>query len=146
MRIVTIALLLFTFLAGSAYARQDSLSQQNNDTGISGSNPNRLPFLDSVALAMQQREQFVSDSLASVYIRPGSPLRRNLLVDTLLKMNLYKGSNNFLDIPHESKNLLKEGHARKTRDQWVIVTIIGLLLYTGLLNRIMSKDVESVCQ
>lgn len=146
MRIVTIALLFFTLLAGNTYAQQDSTAQQGNDTSISGSNANRLPFLDSVALAMQQRDQFVSDSLASVYIRPGNPLRRNLLVDTLLKTNLYKGSNNFLDIPHESKNLLKEGHSRKTRDQWVIVTIIGLLLYTGLLNRIMSKDVESVWQ
>ena len=115
MRIVAIALLLFTFLAGSAYAQRDSLSQQTNDTGISGGNPNRLPFLDSVALAMQQRQQFVSDSLASIYIRPGDPLRRNLLVDTLLKMNLYKGHNNFLDIPHVSKDLLKEGHVRKTR-------------------------------
>ncbi|MBS1521088.1 MAG: DUF4271 domain-containing protein [Bacteroidetes bacterium] len=146
MRIITIALLFFTFLAGNAHAQQDAPVQQSDDTSISGGNPNRLPFLDSVALAMQQRDQFVSDSLATIYVRPGNPLRRNLLVDTLLKMNLYKGSNNFLDIPHESKNLLKEGHARKTRDQWVIVTIIGLLLYTGLLNRVMSKDVESVWQ
>jgi len=146
MRIVAIALLFFTFLAGNSYAQQDSLSQQSNNSQVSGSNANHLPFLDSVALAMQQRDQFVSDSLATIYVRPGNPLRRNLLVDTLLKMNLYKGSNNFLDIPHESKNLLKEGHSRKTRDQWVIATIIGLLLYTGLLNRIMSKDVESVWQ
>jgi hypothetical protein len=145
MRIITIALLFFTFLAGNTYAQQDSSALQGNDTAVSG-NSNRLPFLDSVALAMQQREQFVSDSLATIYIRPGNPLRRNQLVDTLLKTNLYKGHNNFLDIPHVSKSLLKEGHSRKTRDQWVIVTIIGLLLYTGLLNRIMSKDVESVWQ
>src|ERR1700759_1531739 len=108
MRIITIALLLFTFLAGNARAQQDASAQQGDDTSISGNNPNRLPFLDSVALAMQQRDQFVADSLATIYVRPGNPLRRNLLVDTLLKMNLYKGSNNFLDIPHESKNLLKE--------------------------------------
>ncbi|HEY9002306.1 MAG TPA: DUF4271 domain-containing protein [Mucilaginibacter sp.] len=146
MRIVVIVLLIFTFLAGNAHAQQDASAPQGYDTSISGNNANRLPFLDSVALAMQQREQFVADSLATIYVRPGNPLRRNLLVDTLLKMNLYKGSNNFLDIPHESKNLLKEGHSRKTRDQWVIATIIGLLLYTGLLNRIMSKDVESVWQ
>jgi len=144
MRIVTIALLFFTLLAGKTYAQQNSSAQQGNDTSISGSN--RLPFLDSVALAMQQREQFISDSLATIFIRPADPLRRNLLVDTLLKTNLYQGHNNFLDIPHVSKNLLKEGHSRKTREQWVIVTIIGLILYTALLNRIMSKDVESVWQ
>ena len=42
-----------------------------------------------------------------------------------------------------SKSILKEGHSRHTRDQWVIVIIIGLLLYTAILNRVMSKDFES---
>jgi len=145
MRFIAITLLFFTLLGGKGYAQQDSLARQGNDTAILKSNQGRLPFLDSVALAIQQREQFVSDSIATAYIRPADPLRRNLLVDTLLKKNLYTG-HSFLDIPRVSKNLLNEGHTRQTRDQWVIVTIIGLLLYTALLNRIMSKDVESVWQ
>ena len=145
MRFITVALLLFILLAGKSYAQQDSSFQKGRDTSVLKNNQGRLPFLDSVALAIQQRDQFVSDSLATAYIRPGDPLRRNLLVETLLKKNLYTG-HNFLDIPRVSKSLLKEGHTRQTRDQWVIVTIIGLLLYTALLNRIMSKDVESVWQ
>jgi hypothetical protein len=145
MRIVTIVIVCLILLAGKSYAQQDSSAQKRNDTTTFKRSQARLPFLDSVALAIQQRDQFVSDSLSTIYIRPADPLRRNLLVDTLLKKNLYTG-HDFLDIPRVSKSILKEGHARKTRDQWVIGTIIGLLLYTALLNRIMSKDVESVWQ
>ncbi len=139
MRFIAITFLLFTLLAGKTYA-------QDNDTPLTQSSKStRLPFLDSVAQAIQQREQFVSDSIASVYIRPADPLRHNKLIDSLFKKYLYQG-NNFLDIPASSKSLLREGHSRQTRDQWVIAVIIGLLLYTAILNRIMSKDFESVWQ
>ena len=144
MRIITVALLFFTLLAGKTYAQQDSSTQQGNDTALK-STRGHLPFLDSVAQALQERENFVSDSLATIYIRPADPLRHNQLVDSLVKKYPYTG-HNFLDIPRASKSSLKEGHSRQTRDQWVIATIIGLLLYTALLNRIMSKDFESVWQ
>ena len=142
MRFIVIAILLITLTAGKICAQQDTADIRNNSRG---GQERHLPLLDSVAQAMQMHENFVSDSLASVYIRPADPLRHNQLVDTLLKKYLYKGSN-FLDIPRIKKSILSEGHNRQTRDQWVIVTIIGLLLYTGLLNRIMSKDFESVWQ
>lgn len=144
MRIIAIALVFFILLAGKTYAQQDSSAQQGNDTALK-STQGHLPFLDSVAQALQMRENFVSDSLATIYIRPADPLRHNQLVDSLVKKYLYTG-HNFLDIPRASKSSLKEGHSRQTRDQWVIATIIGLLLYTALLNRIMSKDFESVWQ
>ena len=145
MRLTALVILFITLLAGTTHAQQDSSARQNYDPATLQNNQPRLPFLDSVAQAIQQRDQFVSDSLATMYVRPADPLRRNQLVDTLLKNNLYTG-HTFLDIPRVSKSLLNEGHTRQTRDQWVIVTIIGLLLYTALLNRGMSKDVESVWQ
>lgn len=139
MRFIAITFLFFTLLAGKTYA------QDNDTSSAQSSQAARLPFLDSVAQAIQQRQQFVSDSIASVYIRPADPLRHNKLIDSLFKKYLYQG-NNFLDIPASSKSLLREGHSRQTRDQWVIAVIIGLLLYTAILNRIMSKDFESVWQ
>src|ERR1700744_2677195 len=140
MRFIAIVFLLFALLAGKAFAQQDS-SGVSNDTSLSGS---RL-FLDSVAQAAQAREQFVSDSLATIYIKPASSLRHNQLIDSLFEKYLYKGSN-FLDVARAPKSVLREGHTRQTRDQWVIVVIIGLLLYTAILNRIMSKDFASVWQ
>src|ERR1700712_4086369 len=146
MRIITVALLVLTLLAGNTYARQDSSALKNYDTSVLNNNRgSHLPFLDSVAQALQMRQDFVSDSLATMYIRPADPLRHNQLVDSLFKKYLYTG-HTFLDIPRASKSLLKEGRSRQTRDQWVIATIIGLLLYTALLNRVMSKDFESVWQ
>ncbi|MDB5141905.1 MAG: hypothetical protein JWQ66_618 [Mucilaginibacter sp.] len=144
MRFIAIAFLFFTLLAGKTYAQQDSSVLNPNGTPLNNQG-NHLPFLDSVAQALQERQQFVSDSMATMYIRPGSPLRRNQLVDSLFEKYLYKGYN-FLDIPSASKSILREGHSRQTRDQWVILMIIGLLFYTAILNRIMSKDFESVWQ
>lgn len=146
MRFIAIAFLFFTLMASKTYAQQDTLGVKNNDSSaLNGPRGGHLPFLDSVAQAIQTREQFVDDSLATEYIRPADPSRHNQLVDSLFKKYLYTG-HSFLDIPSTSKSMLKEGRSRQTRDQWVIATIIGLLLYTAILNRIMSKDFESVWQ
>jgi hypothetical protein len=146
MRLIAIAFLFFTLLAGKTYAQQDSSSLKNRDSSLLNNNQNsHLPFLDSVAQAIQLRQQFIADSIASMYIRPADPLRHNQLIDSLFKKHLYKG-HNFLDIPSTSKSMLREGRSRQTRDQWVIIIIIALLLYTAILNRIMSKDFESVWQ
>ena len=143
MRFLFLGLLLLTLTAGTTYAQQDTAAANANDT--SALKNARLPFLDSIAQALQAREQFVLDSSASVYIRPGDPHRHSKLIDTLFKMYLYKGYG-FLDIHSTSKSIAGEGKGRQTRDQWVIGIIIALLLYTAILNRIMSKDVESVWQ
>ena len=145
MRFIVLVFLFFILAAGKTYARQDTLGTQNKDTSLKSTQSTRLPFLDSVAQAIQARQAFVDDSLATQYIRPADPSRHSLLVDSLLKKYMYKG-NDFLDIPSSSKSTLREGHTRQTRDQWVIGMIIGLLLYTAILNRIMSKDFESVWQ
>lgn len=143
MRYTVACLLFFIAFTLKTYARQDTAARQGNDTSLNGQQKQRLPFLDSVALAMQLQQQQAQDSLTSVYIRPADSARDDQLVDSLLKHDLYTGTN-YLDIHTKSKSLLKEGSSRPSRDQWVLVIIIGLLLYTALLNRIMSKDVESV--
>jgi hypothetical protein len=142
MRVIAFSVLFFMIISLKTYARQDTATIKSNDTTISGQQK-RLPFLDSVALAMQLQQQQAQDSLTSVYIRPADSLREDQLVDSLLKHDLYTGTN-YLDIHTKSASRLKEGSSRPSRDRWVLVIIIGLLLYTAALNRLMSKDVESV--
>jgi hypothetical protein len=144
MRITVISLLFFAALSLKTYAQQDTPALKGSDTSLLNQPQGQhLPFLDSVALAMQQHEQFVRDSVAMMYIQPADSLRHDQLIDSLFKKYLYTG-HAYLDIHSKSKSTLKEGSSRPSRDQWVIVIIIGLLLYTAVLNRIMSKDIESL--
>ena len=143
MRFTVAYLLFFIALTLKTYAQQDTATSRGTDTSVNSQQKKHLPFLDSVALAMQLQQQQAQDSLTSVYIRPADSLRQDQLVDSLLKHNLYTGTN-YLDIHTKSNSRLKEGSSRPSRDQWVLVIIIGLLLYTAVLNRLMSKDVESV--
>ncbi|MGZ3945629.1 MAG: DUF4271 domain-containing protein [Mucilaginibacter sp.] len=143
MRFTVACLLFFVAFTLKTYAQQDTTASQSTDTTVRGRQKQHLPFLDSVAQAMQMQQQQAQDSLTSVYIRPADSLRQDQLVDSLLKHHLYTGTN-YLDIHTKSNSRLKEGSSRPSRDQWVLVIIIGLLLYTAVLNRLMSKDVESV--
>jgi hypothetical protein len=144
MRLIALCLSFFLLIAVKGYAQQDTIPPPGSDTSsLNGATGQHLPFLDSVALAMQQHQQFVADSLASLYIRPADPLRHNQLIDTLFATYLYKGST-FTDIHAKSTGLLKEGSSRPSRDQWVLVIIVALLIYMGILNRVMSKDIGSI--
>jgi len=143
MRFVAACILFFLVFTLKSYAQQDTASGRQTDTSVNGQGGQRLPFLDSVAQAMQLQQAQAQDSLSSMYIRPAPELRDDQLVDSLLKHSLYTGTN-YLDIHTKSKSLLKEGNSRPSRDRWVLLLIVALLLYTAVLNRIMSKDVESV--
>ncbi|HVV54558.1 MAG TPA: DUF4271 domain-containing protein [Mucilaginibacter sp.] len=146
MRLIVVSLIFFLLSSFGAYAQQDTTNISGGDTMLIRDQQNgKLPFLDSVALAMQQRQQFISDSLATQYIAPGDSTRHNQLIDTLLKKYLYTGQD-FLDIPMARNGLLQEGKARETRDPWTIVIILGLIIYTAILHRIMGKDFESIWQ
>ena len=151
MRFVLCLLLLLSGFSG-AYgmarnipAKQDSLAvgraQHSDSIPI---RPQHMAFLDSVAQASAERDKFVSDSLATMYIMP-DPNRPNQLVEYLFKNALYKG-NTFLDIPFNPKKKTGEGHVRKSRDPWVIIMIAILLIYTALLNITLGPDIKGVFQ
>jgi len=104
-----------------------------------------ISVLDSVVLATRAHEKFVIDSLSMLFIKaPDSAMHREYVL-RVLKDNLFTGTS-FLDIPQKKKSAVREGHHREARDQWIIVLIIGLLLYTGLLNIVLNKDVKNVLQ
>jgi hypothetical protein len=104
-----------------------------------------ISTFDSVVLATRARKKFISDSLSMQYIKaPDSAMNREFVKRTL-KENLYTGTT-FLDIPYKPKGIFREGRHRQTRDQWVVVLIVGLLMYTGLLNVILNKDIKNILQ
>src|SRR5471030_945468 len=102
-----------------------------------------LSVLDSVVLATKAHEKFMLDSLSIRFIKaPDSAMQREY-VQRMLHDSLFTGTN-FLAAAKNKKSNVREGHHRETLDQWVIVLIIGLLLYTGLLNIVLNKDVKNV--
>ncbi|GAA4091592.1 DUF4271 domain-containing protein [Mucilaginibacter panaciglaebae] len=102
-----------------------------------------MPVLDSVIMATVKRKQFVRDSLAFLYIKFPDSAMINQAAAQYVRDSLYRG-HYFLDIPYKAKSTLRSGHVRQTRDQWVIVMIISLLLYTAILNIIMNRDIKNV--
>ena len=100
-------------------------------------------FMDSIAASMQDRQRLIADSLAMQYVRYPDTNRVNQFAQHIINDVLYKGYG-FLDVGAQAKSVVKEGSARTHREQWIIGVIIILLLYTGLLNRVMSHDISIV--
>ena len=101
--------------------------------------------LDSVANALANRQYFIGDSLAKIYVKAPDALRHNQFLDSMYKSQVY-GEYGFYKQPGRFKSLMSEGSTRRTRDQWVIAIIVILLVYMALLNRAMSKDIKNVLQ
>jgi hypothetical protein len=142
MRAIVLSFLLMLLAATGLRAQQDSLVQpQQADSAYN--RPHRMAFLDSVAQATAQREQFVQDSVAMMYISP-DPNRPSQLL-ALFNETAYKGKT-FLDIPYRSKKQTGYGRSRAGRDPWIIAMIIIILLYTALLNFALGGDVKSIFQ
>src|ERR1700749_3289529 len=150
MRFLLCLLLLLNGFSGayaftrSAPAKQDSSVVAPRHVDSMATRPQHMAFLDSVAQASEQRDKFMADSVATMYVMP-DPNRPNLLEEYLFKNALYKGYN-FLDIPFNPKKRTGEGHVRKSRDPWVMIMIALLLIYTALLNLTLGPDVKGVFQ
>jgi hypothetical protein len=138
---------LFIVVTGctAAYAQVDTVNTMPDSVTSRPRHKGPLPFLDSVAHATANKEQFVSDSLAIIYIAAPNSQRPNLFVDSLLKANAYKGDL-YLSLSAKSKVIQGYGHNRPSRDVWVIAVIILLLLFTSALNISSSKDMSNVFQ
>ncbi|WP_374950514.1 DUF4271 domain-containing protein [Mucilaginibacter sp.] len=145
-RLIYLCLIIFT-QCGAVYAQQQDSTEVVADTvPARARHRGPLPFLDSVAHATVLRQQFVSDSLAKVYIVAPDPLRSNMFVDSILKAGAYKG-NQYLNLSSSrSKSVQGYGHSRPSRDPWVIAIIILLLLFTAAINIAASKDMSNIFQ
>ena len=140
-----IVLCILCLITGQGIAQQtDSLPNDlpvvNDSTRFAAPAVN---IIDSVAKALEARQQYIADSLATLYVRTADPDRVNQFALDIIKTQFYKGYG-FLDIKLRQKSIVREGSPRLIRSQWPIGIIIGLLLYAGMLNLVMNKDLEII--
>ena len=141
MRFITLCFLAIVFLCAAGYAQQDTTLYNRYDAV----QPGPMTVLDSVVAAEQAHEKFIADSIAMQHVKAPDGAIRRQYVERVLRENIYTGFQ-FLDIASKSKSTVRDGHHRPTRDQWVIVIIISLLIYAALLNITLNKDVKTVFQ
>ncbi|MBW4890248.1 DUF4271 domain-containing protein [Mucilaginibacter sp. HMF5004] len=99
-------------------------------------------YTDSAVMA---RQHFVEDSLTMQYIRYPDPNRHNVFVDSIIK-HLKFNPLSFTDGQPVKKHLLQSGKERDLRPQWIIAVIVFLLIYTGVLNLLIGKDIYAILQ
>ncbi|SDP98220.1 protein of unknown function [Mucilaginibacter sp. OK268] len=145
MRLTAWCFLLLLLSCSAVFAQQDSVIAGNTHKRSVSIHQPGTSLLDSVAAAMHARKIFVADSIAMRYIHAPDSATTREFADSLLAHTLYKGYG-FLDIPLKSKDLVRDGHNRPLRDPWIIIIIVGLLLYTAALNIALNKDVAYVLQ
>jgi hypothetical protein len=103
-----------------------------------------ISSMDSAAIVNQKHIEFVEDSIAMSFLVP-DPKRENKFLTELFK----SGRASLTTIPKtplKPKQFLNTGNIRNSRKPWVIATIIGLLLYTAILNLLFNKEIKGVLQ
>jgi hypothetical protein len=119
-------------------------AQKNNPliAPLDTSQANLKHYTDSAVMA---RQHFVEDSLTMLYIKYPDPNRHNSFVDSILKRLTF----NYLSFTNGQplkKHAMQAGKERNLHPQWVIAVIILLLIYTGILNLIIGKDIYGILQ
>jgi len=149
MRVFVLSLFLLLLTCTCAFA-QDSVQTANEPAAVTvqhysdsaRARPQHMAFLDSVAQATALRQKFMEDSVTNMFVYPDSN-RVNQFVSYVMANELYKGKN-FLDIPFSSKRNFGYGHNRQNRDPWILAIIIGMLVYTALLNLTLGTEIKSI--
>jgi hypothetical protein len=145
MRFTFFCLIICSVCYLGAYAQKDSAALKHQvyvkDTAkIPSVKYAALPVSDS--LAKEKRLQFVQDSIAMLYLVPDSN-RESLLLTEVFKNN----PPDFFSFTNKSfkpARVLKTGLLRTTRDPWIIETIIGLIIYTALLNLLFNQEIKNI--
>jgi hypothetical protein len=141
MRFTFFCFLIITAFCCTVYAGRDTTVKNARATVI---RPVVINKRDSASIAAENRGQFIADSLAMIFLKP-DPAREDQFLTKLLKTDVLS-LNALAHLSTKSKGVLRTGQLRKSRDSWVIGVIIGLLIYTALLNLFLSADIRSVMQ
>ena len=139
MRLITFCFLLNITLFFAVHAQNDSLLIKSMG-GITAK-PDSTGSDSTIKI---NRQQFMADSIAMRYLMP-DPLREDQFISNLLKSDL-SHLTSITSMGLKAKAILQSGLPRKARDPWLVYAIIGLLIYTALLNIFFSKDVSNVVQ
>ncbi len=142
-----IVLLLTSFIFNGITAQRDSSLTTQHDT-IKKIHRPTISAYDATVLAQQKaielKQRAIGDSIAMQFIKRPDSLRHNQFLDSLLKQTAF---NPYLFNQHISnKNRPQMGNERHSRDPWIIAVIFGLLIYTGIINLVFGKDIQSIIQ
>jgi len=141
---LTICCFLITCCLCFAVCAQPDSAAKHDTTGSFARRQQARVNADSVAavVAKQNRDQITADSLGMVLFKPDS-LRENKFL-TILHTNPFAIVNSFSNISAASGQTLVTGNVRHYRNPWLIITVIGLLIYTAFLNLLLGKDINLV--
>ena len=124
----SIILVLFTVILSSlsVMAQRDTIKTIRDTSKVPNSAALIKPVIDSLPAG----------------IRMPDSVRHDQFIDTLLKRFAFKP----LDFSANGLKLNQRhlGHNRPSRNTWVVFVILFLLIYAGLINRFLSKDVYNV--
>jgi hypothetical protein len=143
MRLFFICLAFLFSICCNVHAQVDTATKSANNRNKSGSQFHYQSAADSL-LAKKSQDQYVADSISMAYLMP-DPQRPDQFIDNLWKNSLP----HFLTVSKiraKPKSLLILGKIRNSRSPWVIGVLIALLIYIGLLNLFLGKDIKSVLQ
>jgi hypothetical protein len=144
MRLIVCCFLFVLFLCNTLYAQQDSVQAKRDSNLTAAGALANAPLPDPAVIAKEKRQQFLADSFAMRWLMPDS-LHKYRLTDSLYA-NPLTDINSLLNIPVKLNRQLRTGDARIYRNPWLIAIIIGLLIYTALLNLFFGKDLKMVIQ
>jgi hypothetical protein len=140
MRFFCFCLLFLSAGCFAVYAQQDTVAPKEN--AIPNLSNTQLP--DSAAIAKTSKENFMADSIARVYLMPDS-LAMKEFINTIKSSNIFN-TGSISSAPLKQKASLTSGLVRTSRDPWIIIVIICLLIYTAFLNLFLSNDIKNVIQ
>jgi MFS family permease len=138
-----VVLVLLCCLSGTpAGAQEDTAVAKKTHNVSSPVDPNTVsPFLSDSAIQANHRK-YLADSIAMSFLMPDST-RSNQLWEKVLKTDPYA----VFEQPMATAGrgaALSNGKLRGSRPHWILAVILGLLLYTGLLNIFLGADVRAV--
>jgi len=147
MRLTICCFFIVSFWCTALYAQKDSTSKKKDSSITAPAHVQKVyTHADSVAAIKAATEQIAADSIGAAIFKPDS-LRENQFLKAMSKNPLAN-----IDSAITGKaNLVRRGDidkgtARTFRSQWVLMTVIGLLIYTALLNIFLSNDIKVVLQ
>ena len=145
MRILIFCVLFILTYCVQAYSSPDTLTKFKKEV-LNFPKPHSASVIlpDTLNLDSSATKKSIADSIALIYIFP-NPRRENKFLNALLNKNPFEFGNQ-RNKPIEAAKDLRAGQIRFSRKPWIIETILGLLLYTALLNLLFNKEIKGVLQ
>ncbi len=139
MRFTFFCLLFICICFATVQAQQDSAIVKKPAVVL------HLPVIDSAkadSISKAYEMQYAADSLAMIYLAPDS-LRENKFISSVHADHLsYIESYS----PEKPKAVMRRGLPRHQKEQWILAAVMGLLVYTALLNLVLGTELRAVIQ